>query len=517
MTMPVGMTWVEQLCAVLEGSAHPAFITETHCATGAELIGKAVGAAEALVGLNLEAGRPVPALLTTNVDALALLVGGAVSDRPLAPLAPRQTVAELVASVRQMESPILFTEAPFEQAAREVADIAGVEVVPVEDMPVSREPLRRDPGPVAMFLHTAGTTGTPKRVPLTDSVLDTRARLLRDLICIGPGDRYATGSPVHHIGGLGNVLVALTAGAGIICTTRFSFDWWLGLEKLAATHCLLVPSMIEMLLSRGLLDAVSLRTLVYGASPIAADTLRRVLEVLPDVAMVSLYGQTEGSPIASLRPDDHRRAVHKPDLLSKVDRPVGDLQLKIVDPDSQGVGQIVAAADHLSVRDADGRLRTGNFGALTDDGYLRLCGRVHDMVVRGGGTVYPLEVENALSAHPGVAAVGIRRCARRYGSERRWRRLSFLQTAAVRHVRTSFVPTLANRLPDTRFRSLGIQWKSYRSTAPAKSPARRFAPLTSANRGKERGHVMTYRGRISVDMELCIRLGRQGSVWERDA
>ena len=52
-------------------------------------------------------------------------------------------------------------------------------------------------------------------------------------------------------------------------------------------------------------------------------------------------------------------------------------------------------------------MHTGDLGVLDDDGYLRLCGRRHDMVVRGGENVYPVEVENVLSAHPAVAAVGV--------------------------------------------------------------------------------------------------------------
>jgi acyl-CoA synthetase (AMP-forming)/AMP-acid ligase II len=228
------------------------------------------------------------------------------------------------------------------------------------------------------------------------------------VIGIGPNDRYATGSPLHHIGGLGNVLVALTAGASVIPTVRFSFDWWRTLKQLDATHCLLVPTMIEMLLSEGLLDAVPLKTLIYGASPIAVETLRRVRDVLPDVAMVSLYGQTEGSPITSLSPDDHRlAAVKNPDVLATVGRPVNGLRLQIDEPDRAGIGEVLAAAAHLSAQEADGWLHTGDLGVLDTDGYLHLCGRRHDMVIRGGENVYPVEVENALSAHPAVAAVGV--------------------------------------------------------------------------------------------------------------
>jgi acyl-CoA synthetase (AMP-forming)/AMP-acid ligase II len=213
---------------------------------------------------------------------------------------------------------------------------------------------------------------------------------------------------LHHIGGLGNIMVALTVGAAVIPTNKFSFDWWGALSHLNATHCLLVPTMIEMLLDRGLLDTVRLKTLVYGASPITVATLRRVLDVLPDVAMVNLYGQTEGSPITSLGPDEHRWATKEdPNLLATVGRPVPGLQLKIDDPDGAGVGEVLAAAEHLSNQAADGWLHTGDLGVVDGDGYLRLCGRRHDMVVRGGENIYPLEVENVLTAHPEIAAAGV--------------------------------------------------------------------------------------------------------------
>jgi acyl-CoA synthetase (AMP-forming)/AMP-acid ligase II len=402
------MTWLERICAVHERSERVAVIGEVGSVSGRELIGKAVAAADLLCDLNVPAGQPIPALLTTNACALALLLGGAAANRPLALLGPRQTPTELAAMVRRSGSPVLLVEAEFAGAARQVADAVGIRAVTIPFLPVSDRSLHPEPGPTAIYLHTAGTTGFPKAVPLTERVLDARATLLRRLIGIGPVDRYATGSPLHHIGGLGNVLVALTAGAAVICTNRFSFDWWHSLKQLGATHCLLVPTMIEMLLGKGLLDAVPLKTLIYGASPITVDTLRRVLDVLPDVAMVSLYGQTEGSPITSLGPADHRLAAVKDrDILSTVGRPVDGLRLQIDEPDPAGIGEVFAAAAHLSGQAADGWLRTGDLGVVDADGYLRLCGRRHDMVVRGGENVYPLEVENVLSAHPGVAAVGV--------------------------------------------------------------------------------------------------------------
>lgn len=200
----------------------------------------------------------------------------------------------------------------------------------------------------------------------------------------------------------------MSIGATVLPTTRFTLDWWRGLRDMGATHCLLVPTMIEMLLTAGELDVVPLRTLIYGAAPMSPATLRRMLHTMPAVDLVSLFGQTEGSPITTLDPDDHRRAADgRPELLHTVGRAAPGLSLRIADPDGSGTGEVLAAAPHLSIHDDDGWLHTGDLGALDGEGYLRLSGRRNDMIVRGGENVYPLEVETVLVEHPGVGVAGV--------------------------------------------------------------------------------------------------------------
>lgn len=402
------MTWLERIVALHAANDRPAVVDDAGPTTGRELVGKICCAAEFLTALNTVAGQPIPALLTTNGPALALLLGGAAADRPLAPLGPRLTAAELATVVRETGSNVLLTEPSFTRTAHDVTAATGVRTVEVPALSASSSPLPLAGGPAAFYLHTSGSTGTPKRVPFTSDVLQARTELLSGLVGLGPDDRYATGSPIHHIGGLGNVLVAVSVGAAVLSTTTFSIAWWRDLRRLAPTHCLLVPTMIEMLLADGLLDTIPLKTLVYGAAPITPDTLRRVLQVLPEVALVNLFGQTEGSPITCLGPDDHRRAASGDDaLLSTVGRAVAGLRLSIDQPDTSGVGEVLAVAPHLSIQASDGWLHTGDLGAVDADGYLRLRGRRHDMVVRGGENVYPLEIEHVLAAHPGVDAVGV--------------------------------------------------------------------------------------------------------------
>jgi acyl-CoA synthetase (AMP-forming)/AMP-acid ligase II len=120
------MTWLERICAVHEGSDRAAVIGEGGSVTGRELIGKSVTAADLLVDLDVQPGQPVPGLLTTNADALALLFGGVAANRPIAPLAPRQTTAELAVTVRRGGSSVLLAEPAFAKTARQVADAVGI-------------------------------------------------------------------------------------------------------------------------------------------------------------------------------------------------------------------------------------------------------------------------------------------------------------------------------------------------------------------------------------------------------
>jgi acyl-CoA synthetase (AMP-forming)/AMP-acid ligase II len=402
------MTWLERISDVHASSDRLAVADASGVVTGRELIGKAVAAVEYLTALDVTVGYAVPALLTTNADALGLLIGGVAANMPLAPLGPRLTVGELAAMVRGSCSDVLLTETPFIETAQRVAAVTNARVLAVPGLPVSRSSLPATAQGVAFYLHTAGTTGAPKRVAFTQDVLSARTEVLNALVGFGPDHRFATGSPLHHLGGLGNTLVAVSMGAAVLPTTRFSLQWWRGLRRLGATHCLLVPTMIEMLLAENLLDAVGLQTLIYGASPITPETLRRVLALMPGMRLFNLFGQTEGSPITCLDADDHRRAAAgEPHLLSTVGRPVPRLRLRLNQPDASGVGEVLAAAPHLSVHGPDGWLHTGDLGMIDADGYLHLVGRRHDMVIRGGENVYPVEVENVLAAHPGVAAVGV--------------------------------------------------------------------------------------------------------------
>jgi acyl-CoA synthetase (AMP-forming)/AMP-acid ligase II len=166
-----------------------------------------------------------------------------------------------------------------------------------------------------------------------------------------------------------------------------------------------------MLLDASALDIGTVRFLHYGGSQIHPETLARVLNTLPDVGLVNIYGQTEGSPITCLTPDDHRRAASdRSDLLASVGRAAPEVELRIDAPDDSGVGEVCARAFHFMRADDDGWLHTGDMGYLDSEGYLYLTGRKGDMIIRGGENIYPQEIEQILAEHPTVrecAVIGV--------------------------------------------------------------------------------------------------------------
>jgi acyl-CoA synthetase (AMP-forming)/AMP-acid ligase II len=401
--------WVSMV-GTAQATTARALVTVARKWSGEELLGHAAGAARWLSGLPERV--PVPALLEASPEALALVLAGAATKRPIAPLGPKLTARELADCLERLAAPCLVTQPPFADRAAAAARCLGRDVLVLDELPYrsfGSEPLPV-PGPdeVAVVLHTSGTTGQPRAVPYRHDRLALRCRLNAALQQLEPGSVFATASPFHHIAGLGNIMVALAAGATTVSVARFTVDAWRELESLGVTHALAVPTMVEMLLREGAFPLRTLRVMQYGASPIHPDTLRLAMAQLPGAGFLNLYGQTEGSPITWLSPEDHRLAAGgREDLLASVGRAAPGVQVRIADRDGSGTGEVTARADHLFAPGPDGWLRTGDVGRLDDDGYLYLVGRHGDMIIRGGENVYPLEVENRLLEHPGVADAAV--------------------------------------------------------------------------------------------------------------
>ena len=181
--------------------------------TGGELARRIGGAAALLDTAGCPRGTVVPALLTTRPESMALVVAGAATGRPLAPLSPRLTVAELADCLADLESPVLLCEP-------ESVD-AGLDDLPAnDDVPA----LSAAGDAKAFVLHTSGTSGRPRRVDVRQDRLGARAVVNSRLTRLSVDSVYSASSPFHHVGGLGAFAVALATGAKIVTCPRFTVD-----------------------------------------------------------------------------------------------------------------------------------------------------------------------------------------------------------------------------------------------------------------------------------------------------
>jgi acyl-CoA synthetase (AMP-forming)/AMP-acid ligase II len=403
-------TWLAMLLG--GDQASPAVIDGDDRYTLGELLALGRGAASWLDAMDVPAGVAVPSLLTSNVGAMALVIGGAGSARPIAPLGPRHTAHELAGCISRLDSPVVACEAAFEAVATEAAALTGTRLLVLDRPQPSTRPFDvPEPMDVGFYLHTSGTSGQPKAVPYREGALVARAAVNGMLLEMAPGEVYMSASTFHHIACIGNFAAALASGAAVACMPRFSVEGWRRLADVGVTLALLVPTMVEMLIAEDALALPDLRLLHYGAAPIHPDTLARVIELLPDVHLAQIFGQTEGSPISVLTPEDHRLAAKgRTDLLSSVGRAAPGVDLHNEAPDGAGIGEVWSRAPFMYLPGPDGWLHTGDLGALDAEGYLFLSGRLGERIIRGGENIYPLEVEHVLGQHPGVveaAVVGV--------------------------------------------------------------------------------------------------------------
>ncbi|MGE0877163.1 MAG: AMP-binding protein [Acidimicrobiia bacterium] len=395
--------------AARRGRPGNAVVTAEGAWSNDEYFALASGAADWLDTINAAPGRPVAALISATPYAFALLLGAAATERPLAPLSPRLTVAELSACLDALAPSVIIAEPATEPVARAVSAATGLPIHILTAIEPSTRELDLDPANdrAVCIVHTSGTTGLPKAVVQREGPMGARCDAYAPFLHLTPDDVYVSGSPFHHQGGLGMYVVAIALGAAVVIFPQFSLDAWRALRPLRPTHIQLVPTMVRDLLDAGELAIPSLRYIVYGAARMPVDTVRRAMAAAPGVSFVQGFSQSEGGPIAVLSAEDHRLALAgHPELLDSVGQPVPNTEIHIHEPGADGVGEIWARCEHSFVRDADGWQHYGDLGRL-ENGYLYVAGRGGDVINRGGEKIYPQEVEEVVARHPGVREVSI--------------------------------------------------------------------------------------------------------------
>jgi len=289
--------------------------------------------------------------------------------------------------------------------------------------------LHNSPDALGMIQYTGGTTGAPKGAVLTQAHIWHAAYQIRNWqhrIRDGREAWYAA-APCSHITGLVNYIVMPTiVGGEVILTERFSPRELIALMRATrVTMITAIPTMLTALIAEpdaSDVDWSGVRHVLVGGAPVSAELARRFaavtgLSVQQGYAMTETTGSGVAMPYAPLHGHLNATGVALPEVRVEIRR---------LDDPSQPVtpgeaGEVCFAGPNViqsywgrplgeSERTADGLLRSGDIGRLTDDGVLYVVDRLKDVIICSGYNVYPRTVEDAVLEHPAVAetvAIGV--------------------------------------------------------------------------------------------------------------
>ena len=389
---------------------------------------------DALNAMGIGRGDRV-AIVLRNTPEMATVFASLAACTATAPLNPGYREDEFDFYLGDLQPRALVVEAGVDSPARKVAAKLSMPVVELHpepargagsfrlEAPAGLRGAARSPGPgqgddIALLLHTSGTTARPKLVPLTQSNLVASARHIATTLQLTPADICLQIMPLFHIHGLvAGTLSSLAAGAQVCVTPGFNalrfFHW---LEEVKPTWTTGVPTMHRAVLGRAdrnkeILARRRLR-LIRSSSASLRPKLMAELEQVFQAPVIEAYGMTEASHQMASNPLPPR-----PRKAGSVGLPAGP-QIGIMDESGallpQGAsGEIVIRGPNVTrgyVNNPEanaksfvnGWFRTGDQGSFDPDGYLRISGRLKEMINRGGEKVSPIEVDVVLMDHPAV-------------------------------------------------------------------------------------------------------------------
>jgi fatty-acyl-CoA synthase len=286
--------------------------------------------------------------------------------------------------------------------------------------------------------YTSGTTGAPKGALLSHDNILNNGRFCALQLRYTEDDRVCVPVPFYHCFGMviGN-LACVTSGACVVVPAE-AFDPLATLEAVAAERCTSlygVPTMFIAELEEpgfGDFDLTSLRTGVMAGAPCPVEVMKRVRSAMHMPEVTIACGMTETSPVST------HTAVDDPieKRVSTVGRVHPHVEVKIIDPETGDTVPRGTAGEQCTrgynvmlgywddpeptarAVDDEGWMHTGDLATMDADGYVRIVGRIKDMVIRGGENIYPREIEEFLIGLPQISeayVIGVP--SERYGEE----------------------------------------------------------------------------------------------------
>jgi oxalate---CoA ligase len=391
-----------------------------------------------VVGLNaLGIGRnDRVAIVLPNGPEMAAAFVAIAAGATTAPLNPAYRAEEFEFYLTDLGAKALVVDAAGNEAAESTAKKLGVPVLRLEvpaGAPAGKFKLvgkaigpakvtgRAEPDDIALVLHTSGTTSRPKIVPLSGANVAASARNIRETLALTSTDLCLNIMPLFHIHGLiAAVTASLSAGASVVATPGFNalkfFQW---LDETTPTWYTAVPTMHQAILARAPRNPESVKRaklrFIRSSSSSLPPQVMAELEATFGCPVIESYGMTEAAHQMASNP-----LPPKPRKAGSVGLAAGPEMAIMATNGSMvpagEVGEIVIRGPNVTAgyennpkANADafahGWFHTGDQGTMDSDGYIRITGRLKEIINRGGEKISPREVDEVLMDHPAVAQV----------------------------------------------------------------------------------------------------------------
>lgn len=286
--------------------------------------------------------------------------------------------------------------------------------------------IKLQPDDLAMIIYTSGTTGAPKGVMLSHKNLIANTDSIVEYLELTGRDKVMAILPLTYAYGNSVLLTHMRVGGCVVIDHRFAFPNLILniMSKERVTGFSGVPSTYAILIHKTNIAKSNwdhLRYLTQAGGPMAPALTQKILEVLPNVRLFVMYGQTEAAARLS-----YFEPMLRPDKIGSIGKAIPGVTLTV--RDEQGTicrpgetGEIVAQGDNImlgywgnpdetaKVLKPDG-LHTNDLARIDEDGFFFIVGRRNDIIKVGANRVSPQEIEEVLTAYPDVyeaAAVGV--------------------------------------------------------------------------------------------------------------